>query len=145
MKSVKNQNQFNPYDSYDSYEQRDNSNKPSNYVAPIWALSLDFGRMPQRDVATCCMFIARQLGVEFNFVIEEKKKNNERHIHAYFGSEPNHSETYLHKFVAKWFRGHSFKIKEVFHLNGWQNYLTKENKKIIVYNGVTDEVSSISK
>lgn len=107
------------------------NNTPSNRTSEYWAINIDFKKLSNYDLTKCVFIIDNILNTNLNFVIEEKKKNGNIHMHSYIKGYDGLTETKLHKIIAKYFKGFSFKIKPVFDLEGWKSYMLKCSKKII--------------
>lgn len=106
-------------------------NKPSKRTADYWAINIDFKNLSAQEITKCVFTIDSILDENLNFVIERKQKNGNLHLHSYIKGNESLTETKLHKLIVQYFKGFSFKIKPVFDLNGWRNYMLKCSTNII--------------
>lgn len=107
------------------------SNKPSNRTSDYWAINIDFKNLSAQEITKCVFVIDSILDSNLNFVLERKQKNGNLHMHSYIKGNETLTETKLHKLIVQYFKGYSFKIKPVFHLEGWRNYMLKCSTNII--------------
>lgn len=73
-------------------------------------------------------FMSEILDSKIIYVIEKKIKNNQPHVHGYFYSKNTLSK--IKKEFHKYLHGTHYDVREIFSLNGWQSYITKENPNV---------------
>lgn len=66
-------------------------------------------------------------GLEINYVVEQKKSNNQSHIHCYIKTNQKRK---LMQSVKESFSHTSYHESDVFDLEGWKNYITKNGNPI---------------
>lgn len=106
-------------------------NKPSKRTSDYWAINIDFKTLSFEEITKCIVILDNVLNTSINFVLERKQKNGNLHMHAYIKGSESLTETKLHKLIVQYFKGYSFKIKPVFDLEGWRNYMLKCCTKIM--------------
>lgn len=65
--------------------------------------------------------------LEINYVIEQKKSNNQNHLHCYVKCSKKKK---LIESIKLGFSKASYKQNDIFDLNGWKDYMSKEGNKI---------------
>lgn len=69
--------------------------------------------------------------LDFRVTVEVKKGNVRNHIHGYYCTKRNRAFINALKF---WFPSMSYHITEAYDLEGWKDYITKDDNKIITIN-----------
>jgi hypothetical protein len=96
-----------------------------------YALSVDpCNNYSESDIDKIMEFIAKQMGetnLELNYVIEEKKKNNQNHIHCFVKCS---NKKKLLESIRLGFSKVSYHQSYIFDLASWKNYITKDNNSI---------------
>lgn len=75
--------------------------------------------------------VARMLddsSLEFNIIIEQKAANGLNHIHGYYHTAKKRA---LMNGLKFWFPSMSYHVTEVYDLEGWINYMTKNGDELI--------------
>jgi hypothetical protein len=75
-------------------------------------------------------FVAKQMGetnLELNYVVEEKKKNNQNHVHCFVKCS---NKKKLLQSIRLGFSKVSYHQSYIFDLASWKNYITKDNNNI---------------
>lgn len=83
-----------------------------------------------KDIDIIMLFVLKQLAeakVEINYVVEQKKTNGHNHIHSYVRC-PNKRK--LINYFRLGFGQLSYHESVIFDLNGWKQYITKDNNNI---------------
>ena len=101
-----------------------------NNLPDYWAINIDYATEDLRTALQYTIFLSEILDTPVHFVIEQKKKNNHYHMHGYISNEHKYTESKLAKLICQWFRGKNWKIKPVFYLEGWKDYMLKESDRI---------------
>ena len=85
----------------------------------------------ENEINTIMSYLFEQLdseGIEINYVVEPKTANNQNHIHCYIKC-PNRKKVI--QGIKAAFSQVNYLETVIFDLEGWRNYITKTNKKII--------------
>lgn len=100
-------------------------------VNKYYALSIDpCCQYSECEIDEILRFIVDQMGeinLELNYVIEQKKANNQNHIHCYVKCS---NKKRLMQCIRLGFSKVSYHESPIFDLNGWKNYITKDNNEI---------------
>ena len=98
-----------------------------------FALTIDpYYNYTPSEIDTIMSFIfscngAIEDNLEINYVIEQKKSNNQNHIHCYIKTNQKRK---LMQCVKESFCKTSYHESDVFDLEGWKNYITKDGNPI---------------
>lgn len=82
------------------------------------------------DIEQIMEFVFNQLGddkTEINYVIEQKKENGRNHLHCFVKCE---NKRKLLQSIRTGFAQISYKQTPIYDLQGWKDYITKENNEI---------------
>jgi transcriptional antiterminator len=106
--------------------------KPQRVRKPkYYALTIDpCVNYSEIDIDVIMKFIVDNVdddGIEINYSVEQKKANNQNHIHCYIKSGKKKKIVEL---ATLGFSGVSYKEAEIFDLEGWKNYITKDGSQI---------------
>lgn len=103
-----------------------------------YALSVDLcHNYTEDEIAVVLRFAVEQMTnvqIEINYVVEQKKKNGQNHIHCYVKCS---NKKKLLQSIRLGFLSVSYCQSEIFDLNGWKQYITKNNTiiKTLTNNG----------
>lgn len=96
-----------------------------------YALSIDpCYNFSETEIDEVMKFVFDQMSdntLEINYVIEQKKANNQNHIHCYVKCS---NKKKLMQCIRLGFSQVSYHQSPIFDLNGWKNYITKVNNTI---------------
>lgn len=84
----------------------------------------------ESDIDSIMQFVFEQMNddnLEVNYTIEKKKENNRNHLHCYINCN---QRTKFIRMLRLGFSELSYKENEIFDLNGWKNYITKDGSLI---------------
>lgn len=97
----------------------------------FYALSIDpCSNYTVNDINTIMNFVYAQMGdttLELNYVIEQKKSNNQNHLHCYIKCSDRKKLLDLFKLG---FSRISYNESTIFDLEGWKGYITKDGSQI---------------
>lgn len=100
-------------------------------VNKYYALSIDpCYQYSECEIDEILNFIVEQMGeinLELNYVIEQKKANNQNHIHCFV--KCNNKKKLL-QCIRLGFSQVSYHQSSIFDLASWKNYITKDNNNI---------------
>ena len=98
---------------------------------PFYALTVDFTHEYSiKDIEQIIQFVCAQSSMdnfEFHYTIEKGGLKEKNHLHAFTNSK---SKTELIKNLRLGFSEISYKILPVYDIEGWRNYMTKQDNKI---------------
>jgi|GEM_PF-5765996 len=107
------------------------NNLPKELSNQLVAINLDFATTNYQDAAKMTAILQQLLGIDLYFVLETKAKNNHYHLHSYFDNAIHQlTDRQISLTLIKYFGGKSFKLKTVFDLQGWRNYMSKNGNPI---------------
>jgi hypothetical protein len=96
-----------------------------------YALSIDpCANYTKSDIDVVMKFVFEQMNddaLELNYVIEQKKSNNQNHIHCFVKCSTKKKLLDLFKLG---FSRISYHESVIFDLNGWKQYITKDGSQI---------------
>jgi hypothetical protein len=96
-----------------------------------YALSFDpCTNYSKKEIDEIMKYVIKQMGdtqIELNYVVEGKKINEQNHLHCFVKCE---NKQKLVRCIRLAFSQVSYHQSGVFDLQGWKNYITKENKTI---------------
>ena len=96
-----------------------------------YALSIDpCYNYSDAEIVEIMEFVFSQMNdnkLEINYVIEQKKANSQNHIHCYVKCS---NKKKLMQCIKLGFSKVSYHQSPIFDLNGWKNYITKDNNTI---------------
>jgi hypothetical protein len=96
-----------------------------------YALSIDpCYNYSETEIDEVMKFVFDQMSdntLEINYVIEQKKANNQNHIHCYVKCS---NKKKLMQCIRLGFSQVSYHQSPIFDLNGWKQYITKDNNEI---------------
>jgi hypothetical protein len=102
--------------------------KENNY----YALTIDpVYDMSEKDINSIMDFVFTTTGepnLEINYVVHSKIANGRNHIHAYVKTKQKRK---LESAIKLCFSNSSYKLTDVFDLNGWVEYITRTGAQII--------------
>ena len=109
-----------------------NKFKPQRVRKPTYyALTIDpCAYYSESDIDVIMQFIADNVGddsIEINYSVEQKKANNQNHVHCYIKSGKKKK---IVEMATLGFSSVSYKEAEIFDLEGWKNYITKDGSQI---------------
>ena len=84
----------------------------------------------ESDIDVIMQFIADNVGsdnIEINYSVEQKKANNQKHVHCYITSGKKKK---IIELATLGFSSVSYKEAEIYDLEGWKNYITKDGSQI---------------
>lgn len=83
-----------------------------------------------KEINEIMNFIIDNVGdkIEINYSIEQKKSNNQNHIHCYILSGKRKK---IIESIKIGFSNVSYKATEIFDLEGWKSYITKDGNNIL--------------
>lgn len=97
-----------------------------------YALSVDpCANYTKSDIDVVMRFVYEQMGddvLEINYVVEQKKSNNQNHLHCYVKCS---NRKKLIECFKLGFSRISYHESVIFDLNGWKQYITKDGSQII--------------
>lgn len=110
--------------------------KPQRKRQPnYYALTIDpCAKYSENEIHVIMQFIADNVGddsIEINYSIEQKKANNLNHVHCYIKSGKKKK---IIELVTMGFSSVSYKEADIFDLEGWKNYITKDGSQIKTIN-----------
>lgn len=96
-----------------------------------YALSVDpCNNYSESDIDKIIEFVAKQMGetkLELNYVVEKKKKNNQNHIHCFVKCTNKRKLIQTFRIALSKMSYHQ---SDIFDLESWKGYITKENNEI---------------
>lgn len=96
-----------------------------------YALSVDpCANYTKSDIAVVMRFVYEQMNddsLELNYVIEQKKSNNQNHLHCFVKCS---NKKKLLDFFKLGFSRISYHESMIFDLEGWKEYITKDGNQI---------------
>lgn len=100
-------------------------------VNKYYALSVDpCYQYSESEIDEILRFIVEQMGeinIELNYVIEQKKANNQNHVHCFVKCS---NKKKLLQCIRLGFSQVSYHQSLIFDLASWKNYITKDNNNI---------------
>ena len=97
-----------------------------------YALSIDpCAKYSESDINVVIKFVYEQMNddsLELNYVIEQKKSNNQNHLHCFVKCPDKKKLLDLFKLG---FSRISYRESIIFDLEGWKGYITKDGSQII--------------
>lgn len=91
------------------------------------ALTIDFKHYTkEKEIHQFLNYLAKCIGEKIHYTIEYKAKNNIPHIHGV----TNCKQTTLLHYLKHIFLGFNFNVKNVYDIDNWLNYITKESNEI---------------
>lgn len=96
-----------------------------------YALSIDpCHNYSENEIDEILKFVMEQMddpSFELNYVVEQKKANNQNHIHCYVKCS---SKKKLLQCIRLGFSKVSYHQSGIFDITGWKNYITKDNNNV---------------
>ena len=96
-----------------------------------YALSVDLCRQyVEKDIHAVMQFVLDNMAgpnLEINYTIESKKANGQSHLHCYINCKQKRK---LIENLQLGFSSISFKENDIYDLEGWKNYITKDGNPI---------------
>lgn len=103
--------------------------KPKN---KYYALTFDLGNYySTQDINQIVSYVcnnSKDEGLEFHYTIEKKQSNQQNHIHAFTNSKKKKE---LIRSFKLGFSKLGYHQSEIYDLENWKNYITKDGNKII--------------
>lgn len=103
-------------------------NRENRYYALSFDPCINYS---EKEIDNIMKFVFTQMGeteIELNYVVEPKKANGQNHLHCFVKCQ---NKQKLIRCIRLAFSQVSYHQSEIFDLEGWKKYITKENHKII--------------
>jgi transcriptional antiterminator len=96
-----------------------------------YALTIDpISNYEENEIHEILSFVSNQFaekGLEINYTVESKKANGRNHIHCFIKCK---NKKRLLQLIRLGFSSLSYSEADIYNLDGWKSYITKENNNI---------------
>jgi hypothetical protein len=110
--------------------------KKEKYFALTVDLCIDYTNMEINEIMKFVFNKLEDANAEINYTIELKKSNDKKHLHCFIKAS---NKKKLIELIRLGFTKVSYKESEIFDLERWKKYITKENNKIMTIKNISNE------